>query len=70
MNLHNVSHWVCVLTGLLLMVTGVASHDHPNATMNLPGEQTRAHSGVGKRAFLVAIGLVAVAYGVSRMMIW
>ncbi len=74
MHLFNVAHWVCVLTGLLLMITGIASRDHAEPTLNRPSEQVRAqaqpHSGTGKRAILVAIGLVAVAYGVSRMMVW
>jgi hypothetical protein len=65
----NISHWVCIFMGLFLIVTGLVSHAARRAAnAALPGDETDAATGVGKRAVLVAIGLIAVAYGVSRVL--
>jgi hypothetical protein len=65
----NISHWVCVFMGLFLIVIGLVSHaPRRTASVALPGDEADASSGLGKRAVLIAIGLVAVAYGVSRVL--
>ena len=65
----NISHWVCVFMGVFLMVVGMVSHaPRRTASVALPGDDTDAGNGMGKRAVLIAIGLIAVAYGVSRVL--
>jgi hypothetical protein len=65
----NISHWVCVFMGLFLIVIGLVSHaPRRTASVALPGEETDASSSLGRRVVLIAIGLVAVAYGVSRVL--
>ncbi len=65
----NISHWVCIFMGLFLIVVGLISHAARRAaSAALSGDGTDAGTGVGKRAVLIAIGLIAVAYGVSRVL--
>lgn len=65
----NISHWVCVFMGLFLIVIGLVSHAPQRAASGaLPGDETDASNGVGRRAVLVTIGLIAIAYGVSRVL--
>ncbi len=70
---HNLSHWVCLLAGLYLALTGlllrdiVAASPVPAAS---PADSRRSYraASVGKRVFLVAIGLAAFGYGLSRIL--
>ena len=65
----NISHWVCVFMGAFLIVVGLVSHAPSRAASTaLPGDSTESGGGVGKRAVLIGIGLIAVAYGVSRVL--
>ncbi len=65
----NISHWVCMFMGVFLIVVGLVSHaPRRAASMAMPGEETEAGAGMGKRAVLITIGLVAVVYGVSRVL--
>jgi hypothetical protein len=55
--------------GVFLIVTGLVSHaPRHTPSLALPGDNTDTSSGIGKRVVLIAIGLVAVAYGVSRVL--
>ncbi len=69
----DISHWVCVLAGLYLALTGLLLRDVvstlPPAATAPPGSRPirRRMAGWCKRGVLVAIGLAAVAYGVSRI---
>ena len=65
----NISHWVCIGTGLLLVVVGVISHARQQvATIATTGQTDSQGSGLGKRLILISIGLFAVAYGMSRVL--
>jgi hypothetical protein len=66
------SHWVCICSGLLLIVTSFFSHlagrVAGNAGAAAPGTHTETnHAELVKRLVMVAIGVGAVAYGVSRL---
>jgi len=65
----NVSHWMCVFMGLFLVVTGLVSHVHSSSPGGAaPADDPHDLACLGKRAVLVAIGLVAVGYGVLRVL--
>ncbi len=73
MNLsHNLSHWVCLVAGLYLALTGLLLRDAvtgaPLAAASPAGarRQHRAASW-GKRLFLVCLGLGAFGYGLLRI---
>jgi hypothetical protein len=62
------SHWVCVLSGLILIVTSMFSHLPHRIAGNPVSATTSEHNEeLLKRLVMVAIGVGAVAYGVSRM---
>ncbi len=66
----NVSHWVCVLAGLLLVATGAASHAIRSAALGArTGAAQHDYPGMIRRTVLIGIGLAAIAYGVSRMVV-
>ena len=67
----NVSHWVCLLAGLLLILTGFLMHDivqeqTPSATK--PAGSRRRTAGYGRRGIMIAVGLAGVLYGISRIL--
>ena len=65
----NISHWVCIGTGFLLVVVGIISHARQQvATITTTGQSDSQGSGLGKRLILIGIGLFAVAYGMSRVL--
>jgi hypothetical protein len=65
----NISHWMCVLMGLFLVVTGLVSHVHSQSPGGaMPVDDSHDLACLGKRAVLIAIGLVAVGYGVLRVL--
>jgi len=72
--INNLSHWVTLLAGLFLALTGLLLRDiissHPPASTMPAGSRwhRRRMAGMGKRLVLIAIGLAAFAYGVSRIM--
>ena len=70
----NISHWVCLLTGLYLALTGFLLrdivHDRPPSLLT-PGSRAfnrQRFAGIGRRVVLIAVGLAAVAYGIARML--
>ena len=69
---NNLSHWVCIFSGLFLILTGLVSHVHQQRASNLAEPVQSAppetEGGTFKRVVLVGIGLVAVAYGVMRVL--
>ena len=71
----NLSHWVCLLAGLYLALTGLILRDvvdeHPPSVAMPPGSRLgrRRIAGYGRRAVLIAVGLGAVAYGISRLLL-
>ncbi len=70
----NLSHWICLLAGLYLALTGLllrdAIHAQPPAMSMPPGSRwgRGRFAGWGRRAVLVAVGLGAFAYGLSRIL--
>jgi uncharacterized membrane protein len=71
----NVSHWVCLIAGLYLVLTGFMvrdiAEDQPPRIVHPAGTAAYRHqraAGYGRRAVLVAVGLVAVVYGVARLL--
>ena len=68
----NISHWVCIGTGLLLVVVGIISDARRQVTtvaaIAATGQSDSQGSGLGKRLILIGIGLFAVAYGMSRVL--
>ena len=70
----NLAHWVCLLAGLYLVLTGFLLRDiaqERGSVMVAPGMRgRRSHraAAIGRRAILIAVGLAAVAYGVMRLM--
>ncbi len=71
----NFSHWVCLLAGLYLVLTGVMlrgiAEDHPPALAMPPASKwgRQRVAGLGRRAILILVGLLAVAYGISRIVL-
>ena len=69
----NISHWVCVVAGLYLALTGlllrdVLDEEPPSITVPPSSRFARKRlAGWGRRTVLVVVGLAAVAYGVSRI---
>ena len=77
----NISHWVCLLAGLYLVLTGfmlrnIADERPPRAIQPAGALQpaaaihARYHRAAcfGRRAVMIAVGLIAVAYGISRLL--
>ena len=67
-NFTNVSHWVCIGTGVLLVVTGILSHARQVTTNPITGRNYSPGAGLGKRLVLIGIGLFAVVYGMARVL--
>jgi hypothetical protein len=69
----NVAHWVCLLAGLYLVLTGFLLRDIVNerssvlAAPGVPGRRRVRYAAIGRRAVLIAVGLAAVVYGILRM---
>ncbi len=73
-NATNLSHWICLLAGLYLALTGLLLRDairaQPPAISMPPASRwgrTR-FAGWGRRTVLIAVGLGAFAYGLSRIL--
>ncbi len=70
----NISHWVCVVAGLYLALTGLLLRDalgeEPPSITAPPGSRFGREriAGWGRRTVLIAVGLAAVAYGASRIL--
>ncbi len=69
----NLSHWVCLIAGLYLALTGLLLRDavasSPIAIASPSGARRRYRAAsLAKRLFLVCLGLGAVGYGLSRML--
>lgn len=70
---HNLSHLVCLAAGLLLAVSGFLLRDITAERLTLitepPGSRARRRrSGFGRRVALVGVGVLAMGYGIWRMM--
>ncbi len=72
----DLSHWVCLLAGLTLVLTGFLLRDivrEQSSVMPPPGVPRPTHwqrrGGYGRRAILIAVGLGAAAYGISRIVL-
>ena len=71
----NLAHWVCVLAGIYLVITSLVLRDVLSdrpPDIGLPASQ-HSHArhtaySIGSRAIMIAVGLAAVAYGISRML--
>ena len=71
----NISHLICLLAGLFLVLTSFLLKDmgqrRTPATATFGGVKTRRDhrsSSVVRRLVLMSVGLVAAAYGLSRML--
>lgn len=71
----NLSHWVCLIAGLYLVLTGfmlrdIADERPPRAIQPAGAIHARHHrvAGFGSRAVVIVVGLLAVAYGISRLL--
>ena len=70
----NLSHWVCLLAGLLLIVTAFLLRDiveeRPPAIIGPAGSRAnRRRNGYGRRIALITVGVAAAAYGISRILL-
>ncbi len=70
----NLSHWVCLLAGLFLILTAFLLRDivdeRPPAMIGPAGSrENRRRSGYGRRIILVGVGVAVAAYGISRIML-
>jgi hypothetical protein len=71
----NVSHWVCLVAGAYLVLTGLmlreVAREEPPACAMPAGSKWGRHrvAGYGRRAVMIGVGLVAVAYGISRLVL-
>ncbi len=70
----NLSHWVCLLAGIFLVLTAFLLRDiveeRPTARIGPAGSrENRRRSGYGRRLILVVIGVGAAAYGISRILL-
>ena len=70
----NLSHWVCLLAGVFLVLTAFLLRDiveeRPPAMIGPAGSrESRRRSGYGRRIILVVIGVGAAAYGISRILL-
>jgi hypothetical protein len=69
----NLAHWVCLLAGLYLVLTGFLLRDiarEHSAMTVAPGMRGRRQgraAAIGRRAVMIAVGLAAAIYGVSRL---
>ena len=70
----NLAHWVCLLAGLYLVLTGFLLRDITRERASLliaPGMHHRSHAkaaAIGRRTVMIAVGLAAVVYGVLRLL--
>ena len=69
----NLSHWVCLLAGVFLILTAFLLRDivaeRPPVMIGPAGSrENRRRSGYGRRIIMVAVGLAAAAYGISRIL--
>ena len=71
----NLSHWVCLLAGLYLILTSLMLRDivadRAPALTSPAGHRDgrRRMLGLGRRAVMIGVGLLAVAYGISRIVL-
>ncbi len=69
----NLSHWVCALAGLFLVLTGFLLRDivadRTPALTGPPGSKAalKRFAGYGRRVVMIGAALLAMAYGISRM---
>ena len=69
----NVSHWVCLLAGLLLVLTGFMMRDivqEQTLLLTKPGAARGNRlrtAGYGRRGIMIAVGLAGVIYGIARI---
>ena len=69
----NLAHWVCLLAGLYLVLTGFLLRDIVNersSVLAAPGTHARRKgraAAIGRRTVMIAVGLAAVVYGILRM---
>ncbi len=70
----NISHWVCLLAGLYLVLTGFLLRDimeEQQPALTTPaGSRGSRHAkalGLGRRIMIIAVGLAAAGYALSRM---
>ncbi len=71
----NLSHWVCLIAGLYLVLTGFMLRDiadeRPPRIVHPAGAVANRHhraAGYGRRVVMVTVGLVAVVYGIARLL--
>ncbi len=64
----NVSHWVCLLAGLLLVFTGFVMRNIMEEQTPVVGSRLRT-SGYGRRGIMIAVGLAGVIYGIARIVL-
>ncbi|RRA48779.1 hypothetical protein [Acidipila sp. EB88] len=74
----NLSHWICLLAGLYLILTGVMLRDlvgERAALTSPPAHQSTVRvartsriTGIGRRAGLIVVGIAAAAYGLLRIL--
>ena len=70
----NLSHWVCLLAGLYLVLTGfmlrdIAEDRTPALTTPAGSRTSRGRmASFSRRAVMIAVGLAAVAYGIFRIL--
>jgi hypothetical protein len=63
---HNLSHWMCLLFGVLLVVVALASRLGQPTTLATDG-RVRGESMLLRRAALVLVGIVGMLYGAYRI---
>ncbi len=70
----NISHWVCLLAGMYLVLTGlmlrnIAGERVPALTTPAASRYgRRSMAGFGRRSVMIAVGLIAIAYGIFRIL--
>ncbi len=68
----NLSHWVCLLGGIFLILTAFLLRDivqdRPPATVEPAGSRERRRTGYGRRIAFLMVGVGAAAYGISRIL--
>ncbi len=70
----SLAHWVCLLAGLYLVLTGFLLRDiaieqsEMTARPGVRRYRQRRAAAIGRRAVMVGVGLAAVLYGASRLL--